>query len=517
MAKHTAANEAPPDFESDDDFGEWFRQELAKKHGLETQPSPAPRKRGGKSASLNRALHWDRVRRVEEQIQADFPPTVRRRVEIVRMKQVNAFVVPGRFIYITTELMKRLRTDDAVAMILGHELAHAELGHLFEFRRRAAWKDVPAGDTVLILLHLAQRFVSSPENERDADAYGLDLALRAGYDGDKCLESFATLEEYFTEKGASFLVHGPEAAYRPTDDAFGEWKARAEVWLYEHATGYPALRERRIALADRLAQHRTGDGPPLLLPGSRRSIMDANAGFHARVAAIDEEMARWGEEMTALATGLADVLRLAVCRRLIAAVNGTTTGLDGRTAREAEDALSTLQEIMRQTTALLKMHERAKEVRRFLSGDNPPQSALAELQSLLFGGASPSAATTPHLIVAELVRRFESARATIAAIDAAWELWRPIVAAFSEDLRLLRQASSAMSFDQNGSIEDLSARLAGLQRQIDSDPLDVSSQTGRKLEAELAEARESMRARIAERRSLIVQQALSADGADGRR
>ena len=521
MNRHDSEDDALPDFDTDDAFGEWLHGHLKKKHGFETRPLPVRRRRGHAPVTPRPAALWERVQRVEDRIQADSPPSVHKRVEIVRMCEVNAFVAPGRYIYITAELMRRLPTDDAVALVVGHELAHADLGHLLEFRRRAMWKDVPAGDIAFILLYLAQRFVSSPENERDADAYGLDLALRAGYDGDKCLEAFAILDQVMMKfRGGERLVVGPDAAHRLTEDPFEEWKARAEVWLWERMTGYPALCERRTALAERLAQHRDTGRAPLLLPGSRKSSAAINTGFLARVEAIDDELDQWGMGLTALAADVADLMRLPVCRTLIAAISGTATGLDGRTAREVESALATLQETMRQTTVLLVMRERAEELRRFLSSDNPPQSALSELLDLLFGSQArshsfdtptvagtgsppvtdPPASITPRQLVEKLKGRFDDSRAVVYTVDASRARWRPEIAAFREDLALLDEACRALPLDRADALNRLAAQIDALQRRSDADPLDLKEHAGQDLRAALASAREEILARVVERR-----------------
>ncbi len=519
MEKHDPEDDAPPDFDTDDTFGEWLHGSLKGKHGFETRPLPHRRRRGKPPEISRPDTLWDRARRVQDRMQAGSPPGVRKQIEIVRMREVNAFVAPGRYVYITAEFMRRLPTDDAVALVVGHELAHADLGHLFDFRRNATWKDIPAGDIAFVLLYLAQRFVSSPENERDADAYGLDLALRAGYDGDKCLEAFAILNAHMMKiRGARSLVVGPDAARRSTGDPFDEWKARAEVWLWERMTGYPALRERRAALAGRLARHRDAGRAPLLLPGSRKSSAAANAGFLARVEAIDSELDQWEAELTALAADVAGLMRQPACRRLIAAIEGTAPGLDGRTGREVEAALGVLQETARQATALLDMRQRAEEIRRFLDTNNPPQSAMVELLALLFdasiphdrdergaamasGRASESAASvTPRQLVGKLRREFEKVRGIVEAVETAWARWLPELAAFREDLALLDEACAAMSLDQTRELNPIAAQIDALRRRIEADPLDVKDQSCRDLRAALSAARQEMRARVMERR-----------------
>jgi len=469
-----------------------------------------------------RTQQCERIRRVEERLQASLPPAVRKRVEIVRMAQPNAFVAPGRYIYITSDLMNRLSTDDAVALVIGHELAHAELGHLFEFRRRALWKEVPVGDLAYIIFYLVQRFVSSPENERDADAYGLDLALAAGYDGDKCLEAHEVLEKYMMSiRGGEIFVAGPEAAGRQTDDPFEAWKAQAEVWLWERMTGYPAVRERRIALSDRLAQHRAAGRAPLLLPGSRKSTADVNAGFRARVQAIDAEMEVLGTELTALATDLASLLRNPTYRSLAASIQGEIAGLSGRTAREAEAALCRITEMTAQTSALMDLRSRAQEIRRFLNYDYPPQSAMGELQSVLFGlpmesdtahsagsstwsgtsGGDARTAPTPRSLIKTLTRELEAGAKLVDKVEACRAQWGRKICAYREDLETVQQACLAVAPDRTDLTTTVADRLDALERRVHSDPLDISPGCDAGLRNAIAEARREMLARVVKARS----------------
>ena len=90
-----------PNFDSDEAIGEWLHAHLAEKHGFETRPVAVPRAH----RIFKRQVRWDRLRRVEAALQAGWPAAIQRRVEIVRMNQVNAFVAPGQYIYITNELL----------------------------------------------------------------------------------------------------------------------------------------------------------------------------------------------------------------------------------------------------------------------------------------------------------------------------------------------------------------------------------------------------------------------------
>ena len=52
------------------------------------------------------------------------------RFAVVREGSINAFAVPGGYIYVHTGLLIRARDDDEIAGVLGHEIAHIHAHHL---------------------------------------------------------------------------------------------------------------------------------------------------------------------------------------------------------------------------------------------------------------------------------------------------------------------------------------------------------------------------------------------------
>jgi len=56
---------------------------------------------------------------------------------IVKMKEPNAFALPGGFIFLTEGMMKIDLTDDELAMLIGHEAAHVKLKHISKMQRRS--------------------------------------------------------------------------------------------------------------------------------------------------------------------------------------------------------------------------------------------------------------------------------------------------------------------------------------------------------------------------------------------
>ncbi|WP_119153279.1 M48 family metallopeptidase [Caldimonas tepidiphila] len=116
-------------------------------------------------------------------------------VNLIGSKQLNAFCMPGGKIAFYTGILEQLQlTDDEVAMIMGHEMAHALREHARERIGKTAATRLGAnlvsglfglgavGDTLLNMggQLLTMRF--SREDESESDLVGMELAARAGYD-----------------------------------------------------------------------------------------------------------------------------------------------------------------------------------------------------------------------------------------------------------------------------------------------------------------------------------------------
>jgi predicted Zn-dependent protease len=116
-------------------------------------------------------------------------------VNLIHKKDLNAFCMPGGKIAFYDGLLVRLQlSDDEVAMIMGHEMAHALREHARERMGKTAATRVGAGlisslfglgDLGDAALNIGGQLLTlrfSREDESEADLIGLDLASRAGYD-----------------------------------------------------------------------------------------------------------------------------------------------------------------------------------------------------------------------------------------------------------------------------------------------------------------------------------------------
>ncbi|MDB5934702.1 MAG: peptidase [Massilia sp.] len=121
-------------------------------------------------------------------------------VNLLNSDQVNAFCMPGGRIAFFTGIVQKLQlSDDEMAAVMGHEVAHALREHGRERAAKAtatgvasrvigfglsAWLGVDPRITDTAANTVGQLVVLkfSRDEEREADLIGLDLAARAGFD-----------------------------------------------------------------------------------------------------------------------------------------------------------------------------------------------------------------------------------------------------------------------------------------------------------------------------------------------
>ena len=121
-------------------------------------------------------------------------------VNLIGSRQVNAFCMPGGKIAFYSGILTQLKlSDDEVAMVMGHEVAHALREHARKRMGKSAVTQGAArlgGVVVASVLGIDPRLTDaaargganlltlefSREDESEADLVGMELAARAGYD-----------------------------------------------------------------------------------------------------------------------------------------------------------------------------------------------------------------------------------------------------------------------------------------------------------------------------------------------
>lgn len=164
---------------------------------------------------------------------------------------VNAFALPGGYVYVTRGLMAHLNNEAQLAVVLGHEIGHVAARHASQqaarqkitqglllggavlgqvaFGGQTAENVLGLGGTAAQLLSLSY----SRDNERESDRLGVEYAVRAGYDAAQGADFFNSLERMQDQGGQSLptwqSTHpDPGARGETIPQLAREWQGKVE-------------------------------------------------------------------------------------------------------------------------------------------------------------------------------------------------------------------------------------------------------------------------------------------------
>jgi predicted Zn-dependent protease len=170
----------------------------------------------------------DRLKRIGNRVAAASDrPNISYTFQIVENNEINAFALPGGFIYVHTALLEAVENDDELANIIGHEIAHIVARDgvnnmqksilysipsqiLLSNRSEAIKEAVGAAFNITMLKY-------SREAEIRADSYGVRYAYKAGYKPEGMLTFFKKLqsiESKNTSVQVTFLRSHPVVSER---------------------------------------------------------------------------------------------------------------------------------------------------------------------------------------------------------------------------------------------------------------------------------------------------------------
>ncbi len=158
-------------------------------------------------------------------------PAFRYSFDVVNLREINAFALPGGPMFLHRGMLQAARTDDEVAGVMAHELSHVILRHgtlqaskaqKFQFGAIAgqvlgAIVGGRKGDIIAqgSQIGLGTYFLKyGREYEREADLLGAQIMARGGYDPRHMANMFRTIQAQGGSRGPEWLSSHPDPGNR---------------------------------------------------------------------------------------------------------------------------------------------------------------------------------------------------------------------------------------------------------------------------------------------------------------
>jgi predicted Zn-dependent protease len=204
------------------------------------------------------------------------------RFKVLDSAVVNAFAVPGGYVYVTRGILAYLNNEAELAGVLGHEIGHVTARHSAQQISRAQIAQLGLGigsilsDNFAGFAGLAQFGVSalflkfSRDNERQADDLGVEYAMRSGFDATQMADFFRTLERLRPESDQKGLPSWLSTHPDPPD-RIRSIQIKTEQW--HSKLGRPPLLVNEVGYLHRIDGLIFGEDP-------RQGYMEEDIFYH---------------------------------------------------------------------------------------------------------------------------------------------------------------------------------------------------------------------------------------------
>lgn len=165
---------------------------------------------------------------------------------VVRSETPNAFVLPNNHVFVLTGLFRHVRSEDELAAVLGHEMAHNVARHAGErmsgnlivrILARAMLLLDPSGWLYMLFMPAATLLHELPhsrEHEIEADYIGIHLAAEACYDPRAAKRVFEGMKlEHECGGGGGVEGKSQPAEFVSTHPSYDTRISNFDMWMHD--------------------------------------------------------------------------------------------------------------------------------------------------------------------------------------------------------------------------------------------------------------------------------------------
>lgn len=174
-------------------------------------------------------------------------PQLDYKFRIVDSEILNAFAVPGGYVYFTRGIMAHFNDEAQFAGVLGHEIGHITARHSVVQQRNAMLGQLGIIAGLVISPEFAQFAETASQglsllflkfgrdDERQGDQLGVEYSTKIGYDAHQMANFFTTLERQGAKSGAAELPEflsthpNPGDRHNTVDKLANEWQSKLNV------------------------------------------------------------------------------------------------------------------------------------------------------------------------------------------------------------------------------------------------------------------------------------------------
>ena len=202
--------------------------------------------------------------------------------KVIDSDVVNAFAIPGGYVYFTRGIMAHFNSEAQLMGVLGHETGHVTARHSAQQYTSQTFSQIGlvigmiafpkfqqfgnAASTGLQLMILK----NSRDHETQADKLGVDYSSRLGYDAKDMADFFKTLGRLGAGDDGKQQIPSFLSTHPDPGDRFNNVKAMATAYQTQNPQTYRTEREKYLRLLDGVVY---GEDP-------RQGYVESNQFYH---------------------------------------------------------------------------------------------------------------------------------------------------------------------------------------------------------------------------------------------